>query len=351
MSTPMSTLPAGCTVAAVDVRTAPDEVLHEMFTVATQIEQEDVPEPPFVPASEWVAELRADAGIQDRADWLARDADGAPLGVGHFYATRSVENRHRARLVVQVAPGARRQSIGTNLLGLVAGAALDAERTRVQTWTTTAGPGAAFADALGLLVEDELELNRLRVTEVDRSLTAAWVARAAERAVGYELVGWDGRCPTALRERYAAARELMNTAPQTSDHVDEVFTVDKLDELEDSWDEAGLPWWTLCARHQGSGRLVGYTELAFSDEEPSLGYQGDTAVDPAHRERGLGRWLKAALLERAIEERPALRVVDTYNAGSNDAMIAINRELGFQVILRTERRQGDLAELVARLGR
>jgi hypothetical protein len=45
-----------------------------------------------------------------------------------------------------------------------------------------------------------------------------------------------------------------------------------------------------------------------------------------------------------------VEVIDTYNAGSNDAMIAINRELGFRVVLRTERRRADLADLAARLG-
>ncbi len=56
------------------------------------------------------------------------------------------------------------------------------------------------------------------------------------------------------------------------------------------------------------------------------------------------------MLWRVLSERPVVQVVDTYNAGSNDAMIAINRALGFQVTLHTERRRADLAELVARLG-
>ena len=187
------------------------------------------------------------------------------------------------------------------------------------------------------------------IAQLDRSQLDRWVARAAERAGGYELVTWDGPCPPGLREAFAAARQLMNTAPQTTDHVDEVFTVDKLDELEASWLESGVPWSTTVARHIGSGAIAGYTELAYSGDEPSLAYQGDTAVDAAHRERGLGRWLKATLLLRTLAERPAVAVIDTYNAGSNDAMIAINRDLGFQVILRTERRQGDLTDLVARL--
>lgn len=344
------TLPDGDVLEAVDARRAGDEALRSMFAVASQIEREDVPEPPWVPESEWVAELRADAGIQDRADWLVRDGAGTPVAVGHFFASRTGENSHRAKLVVQVVPGSRRRGIGTHLLRLAARAALDGQRTVMQTWTTAAGPGAAFAQRWGILAEDDLELNRLHLAHLDRALLDRWLERAKERAEQYELVWWDGRCPDALRSAYAEVRQVMNTAPQISDHVDEDFTVEKLDELEASWAEAGLPWWTVCARHRSSGRLVGYTHLAFSDAEPALAYQGDTAVDPSHRGQGIGRWVKAAMLERMLRERRAVEVVDTYNAGSGDAMIAINRHLGFRVILRTERRRADLTDLATRLG-
>ncbi len=346
----MTSLPDGFALEAVDVRSADDAVLRAMFAVATEIEREDIPEPPWVPETEWVAELRADAGVQDRADWLVRDVTGAPRAAGHFYATRTGENTHRAKLVVRVVPAHRRQGIGTHLLRLAAAAAVEAGRTVVQTWTTAAGPGAAFADRWAIVAEDHLELNRLRLADLDPALLDEWLARAPERAGDHELVWWDGRCPDELRPSYAELRQVMNTAPQVSDHVDEVFTLEKLDELEGWWADAGLPWWTVCARHRPSGRLIGYTELAFSDEEPTLAYQGDTAVDPAHRELGIGRWVKAAMLARVLRERPAVEVVDTYNAGSNDAMIAINRALGFRVILHTERRRADLSDLVARLG-
>ena len=59
--------------------------------------------------------------------------------------------------------------------------------------------------------------------------------------------------------------------------------------------------------------------------------QNDTGVDPAHRERGLGRWLKADMLRRVLAERPGIELVETWNAGSNAPMLAINHELGFRL--------------------
>ncbi|MEZ4642291.1 MAG: hypothetical protein R3E31_06060 [Chloroflexota bacterium] len=41
-----------------------------------------------------------------------------------------------------------------------------------------------------------------------------------------------------------------------------------------------------------------------SGESGCLDAKGDTAVVPAHRGQGLGRWLKAAMLDKMLRERP-----------------------------------------------
>jgi GNAT superfamily N-acetyltransferase len=86
----------------------------------------------------------------------------------------------------------------------------------------------------------------------------------------------------------------------------------------------------VCARHDETGELAGYSELIFTPRRRWLGEQGDTAVDPAHRERGLGRWLKAANILRLLDEKPDVRAVETWNDGSNAAMLSINEAMGFR---------------------
>ena len=87
----------------------------------------------------------------------------------------------------------------------------------------------------------------------------------------------------------------------------------------------------IVARHDASGDYAGLTELFFDDPaRPERCFQGNTGVDPAHRDKGLGRWLKGANALRLLEEKPEVEWIDTWNQDQNRPMLNINEAMGFR---------------------
>jgi GNAT superfamily N-acetyltransferase len=64
--------------------------------------------------------------------------------------------------------------------------------------------------------------------------------------------------------------------------------------------------------------------------KPGIINQGFTGVRSDARGRGLGKWLKAAMLLHVHELYPRVEVVSTDNAGSNAPMLGINKKMGFK---------------------
>lgn len=77
---------------------------------------------------------------------------------------------------------------------------------------------------------------------------------------------------------------------------------------------------------------MGYTEIFVNRHDPEIITQDDTLVDRAHRDRGIGRALKAANLENlaGVPEAGGSRWIQTYTALDNAPMLALNRAVGFR---------------------
>jgi hypothetical protein len=84
--------------------------------------------------------------------------------------------------------------------------------------------------------------------------------------------------------------------------------------------------------HRASDRLVAWTVLGGPHDNPEHLWQNITIVDPPHRGHRLGMIVKLENLRHVRELRPKLRAVDTFNASSNEHMLAINRTMGFRAV-------------------
>lgn len=278
-----------------------------------------------------VNDIRHGGGDRDDHVHLAVDRD-EPLGYTHLWTQRT-DNLHRVDGLVVLhrsLPAERHDEVFRELMRTWVP---HLQGRRVAAWEVVEGdPEAALIERLGATCAMREQHNVLDLTAVDRDALAAGIREAGERAeaAGYELVQWTSPCPDDLIDDFADVVMTMNTAPRDDlDLEDFEVTPERVRITEARHAAKGRQMWVAAARHRASGRLVAFTELSVSDDRPHRIEQDDTAVKPAHRGHGLGYWLKAVNIDRALRERPQAQTIQTWNADSNTHMIAVNRRLGF----------------------
>jgi GNAT superfamily N-acetyltransferase len=262
---------------------------------------------------------------------LVRDGTGAVLGFGWAEWRGGTEGIAMARLFVD--PAHRGRGVGRALGRELAEVARAGGRTGVTVQAAEGSPLAGMLERAGFRADMLVEQNWAQVDEASADLLAAWVAQG-EAAEGYSLIAYDTRCPDALAGAFIDARHVMNDAPRFEGAPEEAYSVDELRQAEDAVAAAHFEWWTVGVRHDATGEVVGLSELYLPTARPWMVFQGDTGVAAAHRGHRLGAWMKAVNHLRLRSERPAVEVIQTWNASANEPMLRINRALGFRPALR-----------------
>src|SRR6266566_461458 len=222
------------------------------------------------------------------------------------------------RSVSGVLPGHRRAGIGRALLGGVLEGAGRLGRSLLMGDTREAVPaGEAFARRIGAGLGQVIIENRL-------DLLRSWVEAGPARAPGYHLEFVRGSTPDHLMPGVLAMLEtVINTAPRDDLQIgDHTVTPERLKQEERAAATAGLERWACYAVHDATGDYVGLTDIVVNSAAPARVHVGNTAVKPAHRGRALGKWLKAAMTQKALDELPAAHWLVTSNAASNEAMLS-----------------------------
>lgn len=292
----------------------------------------DLPDAMTPSATAYRAYLAVGWEADPPAVFAGRDADGSLVGVAA--AGRPVhENLHLSWLHLDVHPEHRRRGYGTALLEhLFAVARSDGRRVvGIDGWDLP-GP-AAFAARHGF-ERKSAAINRCQeLATLDWTVLDKLYDEAERAAADYELIRIAGELPDDLLEPMAVLSGSINDAPTDDlDLDDEEFTPDRLRIVERSARARDWSMYRVVARRRADGALGGHTAIFVERDRPHLGHQHDTAVAREHRGHRLGVLTKLDLLRWMRDVEPGLGRIDTWNAESNDHMIAVNDALGYRVV-------------------
>jgi mycothiol synthase len=316
------------------LREQPDSLLAELYVVRGQLHAEATPGDARMPLASEIAAARHQPAYQDGMVLTARDASGAIQGYASCEWMNLPGWDHVLQTQVAVLPAARRQGLARLLLDRAAdlaqrrGLRLITGRTRGEL-----PAGAAFCAAMQAQRAMVMDENRLDLRSADQALIERWLADGPRRAPACRLLFAAGPTPPELAAEVVAAMNVMNTAPREDLDVSDVqMTPELLRQYDEAFSATGAQRRAYYAVDEASGSFVGLTEIIVRPELPDRVWVGDTAVDPAHRGKGLGKWLKAAITRHVLDDLPEVRWVITENAASNAPMLAINHELGFRAV-------------------
>lgn len=336
-------------IELIDTRTASEETLralHELY-LARDEELEPAGDP-RVAFGQRLVDWRNTLESEAVPRWALRKGSEIVATAGAYMELE--QNLDNAFGWVYVHPEHRGHNYGRTIAAPMFDAVEADGRVRFAFEMNEGRPEEAIARAAGMKSAYTEKRSRLSFPDVDWPLMELWVKRAEERALDYELLYLPSPIEDEHLKGFCELNLVMNTAPaEDFEEDDQVITPEIWRDVEVKEEARARDVLTFVARHKPTEVLAGFTTVFCHRLQTDLVWQGDTGVDPAHRNKGLGRWLKAVMALKLRSDYPDVQRIDTYNAGSNAPMLKINIEMGFKPIMIETIWQGDLATLREKL--
>lgn len=267
---------------------------------------------------------------------VGRDA-GRVVGFGAAYLGVH-DNVDKAWLDVKVDPPDQHRGHGRALLEHVASVARDAGRSVLMTEALLPLDRLAdhrtriFAEAAGFTLSN-VEIVRLLDLPVAQARLDAWSRQAAVKSSGYRIETFVNQIPDNLVPSLVVLiGQLQVDAPTGDvDWEEEQISPERFTEARASLVAAGRTMYETVAIAP-DGTVAAQSTISVPPPGRLDASQWGTFVHREHRGRNLGLAVKAANLRAVQAAHPEMRRVKTQNAETNDWMVAINVQMGFEAV-------------------
>lgn len=282
--------------------------------------------------SNTVAEFRTPHSLMDVKYWIARErGDSKIVGFAKAMFKNKGENDHVVWFDISVFPEWRKRGVGKKLFLFIYDFAVKGNKKCLMANTIHTIPaGEFFMNSLGFSIGNELIISQLDINDIDDSLIADWISNAPNQL--YTIGLWKGAYPENELDSIIKVKESMNTSPRNNlDLQDMHWTKDELRRLEQFYLTRMVERWTAYVKDNQSKQIIGYSEIFWHSSENNIMYQGDTGIIKDFQGQGIAKWLKAYIIKKVLLDKNFVFYIRVSNSIINNAMLSINRKLGYKI--------------------
>jgi len=268
--------------------------------------------------------------------WLFYDPDANPVGwmsIAHPKPENPDYEANKDRVYVEpvVLAPYRRQGVGTQLLPLIVSYAQKVSASWIE-WDTKFESGMRFSEKIGATVAGQQRTNRLAVDQLDWDMLQRWVDAGHSNNPDVEVMRMVNLpAPGLIDPMCDLITDINRNQPRDDvEGISYTLTPDEFIKETRRLEDRKIERLIICTR-QPDGTLSGMTDFYYNQAKPTHASVSLTGVRREYQNRGLGKWLKAAMMLDMRKRYPGVSYVDTNNFNNNGPMLSINDRMGFKL--------------------
>jgi mycothiol synthase len=275
--------------------------------------------------------------LQDEvAFWIFYDGAGRCVGyctLAHPKPENPDYEANKDRVYIEpvVLARYRRQGVGTQLLAQFVDYAQKAGASWIQ-WDTKFESGLRFSEKIGASEAGRQRTNRLSLSDVDWDLMQRWVGEGQSRNPNTELMRFVYvPAPDLIKPFCELVSAINRLQPRDGlEGVNFTLTPAELERAAQRYRERHIEKIVFCTREDGN-LLSGMTDISYNKDSPAHAHIALSGVRSEFQNRGLGKWLKAAMALDLRAQLPEVKYMNTDNFNNNGPILSINERMGFRL--------------------